>query len=110
MLVASIAVLPFALSGGGLSAFTPRLVPAALGVALLSSAVPYTLEMHALRRMPERTFSILMSLEPAVAALCGLLFLGEHLTAAQWLAVVLVIAASAGATLTSPTAPAHVEC
>ena len=109
MLVASIAVLPFALSSGGLAAFTPRLLPAAIGVAVLSSALPYTLEMHALRLIPERTFSILMSLEPAVAALCGLLFLGEHLTVAQWLAVVLVIAASAGATLTSRSSAAHVE-
>lgn len=109
MLVASIAVLPFALSSGGLAAFTPRLLPPAIGVAVLSSALPYTLEMHALRLLPERTFSILMSLEPAVAALCGLLLLGERLTLPQWIAVVLVIAASAGATLTSRSSPAHVE-
>ena len=109
MLVASVAVLPFALSSGRLADFTPALVPAALGVAVLSSAVPYTLEMHALRLLPERTFSILMSLEPAVAALCGLLFLHERLTNGQWLAVALVIAASAGATLTSRASPARVE-
>ena len=67
--LASIAVFPFALWNGGLAAFSPRLLPAAVGVAMLSSALPYTLEMHALRLIPERTFSILMSLEPAVAAL-----------------------------------------
>ena len=109
MLVAAIAVLPFAQSSGGLAAFTPRLLPAAIGVAVLSSALPYTLEMHALRLLPERTFSILMSLEPAVAALCGLLFLREYLPTAQWVAIVLVSAASAGATLPARAAPAHVE-
>ena len=58
---------------------------------------------------PARTFSILMSLEPAVAAICGMLFLHEHLTAGQWVAVALVIAASAGATATARTVPTRVE-
>jgi inner membrane transporter RhtA len=109
MIVAAIVVLPFALAAGGLAALTPRLFATGLMVALLSSAVPYTLEMIALRALPARTFGILMSLEPAVAALCGLLFLGEYLAAAQWVAVALVICASAGSTLTARRVVAPVE-
>lgn len=70
-------------------------------MALLSSAIPYTLEMSALKAIPARTFGILMSVEPALAAFAGLIFLHEVLTPPQWLAVALVIAASAGSTLTS---------
>jgi len=75
----------------------------------LSSAVPYSLEMIALRALPARTFGILMSLEPAVAAMFGLLLLGERLTAAQWVAVALVICASAGSTVTARRAEAPAE-
>ena len=107
--IATIAVLPFALLGGGLARLTPSLVAAGAMVALLSSALPFTLEMFALGAMPARTFSILMSLEPAVAAICGLLFLHERLTAGQWTAVALVIAASAGATATARTVAMRVE-
>ncbi|HYH79190.1 MAG TPA: DMT family transporter [Longimicrobium sp.] len=100
MAIAGLTVLPFALASGDLARLTPRLLAAGVGLALLSSAVPFTLEMFALKAIPARTFGILMSLEPAVGALCGLIFLGEILSVAQWLAVVLVIAASAGAALT----------
>jgi inner membrane transporter RhtA len=70
-------------------------------VGVLSSVVPYSLELSALRRMPPRVFGVLMSLQPAAAALVGLVLLGELLTVWQWLAVVCVIAASAGSTRTS---------
>jgi len=111
MSIATLTVLPFALAGGGLVSFAPRLFAAGVALAVLSSALPFTLEMHALGALPSRTFSILMSLEPAVAALCGLVVLGEHLTPSQWLAVGLVIAASVGATVTAPArdVPVHVE-
>ncbi|MEA2564128.1 MAG: inner rane transporter RhtA [Acidobacteriota bacterium] len=102
MAIAAVTVLPVAVASGDLGRLTPRLLAAGMGVALLSSAVPYTLEMIALKALPARTFGILMSLEPAVAALTGLIFLAEILTGTQWLAVVLVIAASAGAALTAP--------
>ncbi|MOA47611.1 Threonine/homoserine exporter RhtA [compost metagenome] len=75
----------------------------ALGVALLSTAIPYTLEMVALTRLPAQTFVTLMSIEPAFGALSGLLFLGEHLTMLQWLAILCIILASVGCTVT--TAP-----
>jgi inner membrane transporter RhtA len=111
MSIATLTVLPFALAGGGLVSFAPRLYAAGVALAVLSSALPFTLEMHALGALPSRTFSILMSLEPAVAALCGLVVLGEHLTPSQWLAVGLVIAASVGATVTARArdVPVHVE-
>ena len=110
MLIAAVAVVPFAAAAGGFANLSPGRFAAGLGVALLSSAVPYTLEMIALRAMPLRTFGILMSLEPAVAALAGLAFLVEILTPGQWLAVALVVAASVGSTLTAwraaaPAAP-----
>jgi inner membrane transporter RhtA len=109
MSIAALTVLPFALVGGRLGSFVPRLYAAGAAVAVLSTALPFTLEMSALRALPGRTFSVLMSLEPAVAALCGLIFLGEHLTKAQWTAVGLVIAASIGATVTARQVPVHVE-
>jgi inner membrane transporter RhtA len=109
MLFAMLAVLPFALVDGVLGRLTPPLLGAGLGVALLSSALPYTLEMVALRVLPSRTFGIMMSLEPALAALAGLLFLSERLTLLQWLAMVLVSAASAGSTLTARRTPQRVE-
>ena len=109
MVVATATVLPIALAGGGLARLTPQLALAAAAVALLSSALPYALELSALRTLPTRTFSILMSVEPAVAALCGLAFLGERLGVGQWLAIVLVIAASLGATVTSRQVAATVE-
>lgn len=101
MLFATLAILPFGLASGQLSGLTPRLLGAGAALALLSSALPFTLEMQALRSLPTRTFSILMSLEPAAAAICGLLFLHERLTFSQWVAVGLVAIASAGATLTA---------
>jgi inner membrane transporter RhtA len=101
MAIATVIAIPAAVMTGGFKHLTPALFVAGIGVALLSSVIPYTLEMIALKELPARTFGILMSLEPAVAALAGLIFLHEFLTPRQWLAVVLVIAASAGSTLTS---------
>ena len=101
MLVGALAVVPYAAATGGFAHLTAGRFAAGVGVALLSSAIPYTLEMIALKALPARTFGILMSLEPAVAALVGLVFLAEVLSPTQWLAVALVIAASAGSTLTS---------
>jgi inner membrane transporter RhtA len=101
MLFASLAILPFSFAGGLAGHLTPPLFAKGLAVALLSSAVPFTLEMLALRVLPARTFGILMSLEPAVAALVGFAFLREQLTPTQWLALVFVSFASAGTSLTA---------
>ncbi|PTL78456.1 DMT family transporter [Vitiosangium sp. GDMCC 1.1324] len=109
MLFATLVVLPVALAGGVVSRLTPPLFAAGFAVALLSSALPFTLEMMALRVLPSRTFGILMSLEPAAAAIAGLLFLREQLSALQWLAVLFVSAASAGSALTASRVPRPVE-
>jgi inner membrane transporter RhtA len=83
---------------------TPSLIPVAIGVAILSTALPYTLEMVALTRMPARTFGTLMSIEPAFGALSGLLFLHEYLSLSQWMAIMCIILASVGATMTMGSA------
>ena len=101
MIFGTLVVLPFGIGSGGLHQLTYSMLLTVTGLALLSSAIPFTLEMSALRQMPARTFSILLSLEPAVAALCGLVFLHESLSFYEWIAVVLVVVASAGAALTS---------
>lgn len=100
MVVASCVVLPFALVDGNLFRATPSLLAMGFAIALLSSAIPFSLEMNALKHIPAKTFSILMSLEPAVAAVFGLLFLSEHLSIYEWMAITLVIGASTGSTLT----------
>jgi inner membrane transporter RhtA len=100
VMIAAIFVTPFGVAHAGAALFTPSLIPVALGVAVLSTALPYTLEMIALTRMPARTFGTLMSVEPAIAAMSGLLFLNEYLSVAQWMAISCIILASVGATLT----------
>ena len=100
MTVAAIVLVPY---GGILqsSAFTWSVIPLGIGIAILSSALPYTLEMVALRNMPAQGFSIMLSLEPAFAALAGFIILGELLTLWQWLAILLVIIASVGSSFSS---------
>jgi inner membrane transporter RhtA len=104
MLVGALLVVPFGLASGQLAALTPHLALLGGLLALFSSVLPFTLEMQALKSLPTRTFSILMSLEPAAAAVSGWLLLHERLTVGQWLAVVLIVIASAGATLTAARA------
>ncbi|WP_433886636.1 threonine/homoserine exporter RhtA [Pseudomonas vranovensis] len=99
VMIAALFVAPIGIAHAGSALLTPSLLPIALGVAILSTALPYSLEMVALTRMPARTFGTLMSIEPAFGALSGLLFLGEVLTVAQWLAIAAIITASVGATL-----------
>ncbi|WP_460615475.1 EamA family transporter [Hymenobacter seoulensis] len=99
MLFAALPVLPFGIASGFVLHLTPTLVLLGAGLALFSSVLPFSLEMLALKTMPTRTFSILMSLEPVAAALSGWLLLGELLTPGQWLAVGCIVVASAGATL-----------
>ncbi|WP_367272205.1 DMT family transporter [Deinococcus sp.] len=100
MLIAALMTLPLGLWQGGPQLFAPHVLLLGLGVATLSSALPYTLEMRALRAIPARIMGILLSLEPAIAALSGLLFLHERLSTTQWLALLCVVAASAGISLT----------
>jgi inner membrane transporter RhtA len=96
MVVAAALAAPVGVAGEGAALLAPAVVPMALAVALLSSVFPYSLEMYALPRLPTRTFSILMSFEPAFAALAGLAILGERLAPLQLVAVGCIVAASAG--------------
>ncbi len=106
--IAALCVVPIGVAHAGSALLDISLYPALLGVAVLSSALPYTLEMIALTRLPARTFGTLMSIEPAFGALSGLVFLGEQLTTLQWLAIGAIIAASVGTTLSSRPQPALV--
>lgn len=100
VMIAALFVAPVGIIHAGSALLTPALIPVALGVAILSTALPYTLEMVALTRLPARTFGTLMSIEPVFGALSGLLFLNEYLSLAQWLAISCIILASVGATMT----------
>ncbi len=97
MVAAAALVTGPAIAAAGPVLARPSLIAVGLAIGLLSSVIPYRLELEALRRVPARVFGIWMSLEPAVAALIGLVLLGETLLARQWLAIALVIAACAGA-------------
>ena len=101
MLFAAILILPFGFLENGLVNLTPKLFGMGVALALLSSAIPFTLEMKALGQLPPRTFSILMSLEPAAASICGFIFLQENLSFYEILAVLCVVIASVGSTLTA---------
>ena len=89
---------------GGTDLLSPEILALGLCVAVLSSVIPYSLETVALRRMPAHVFGVLMSLEPVVAAIAGLVVLGQRLGAADLVAIGLVVAASIGATRSSRTA------
>ena len=95
--VGAVVLTPVGIAGGGLALLDPWLLLTGFGVAMLSSAVPYSLELEALRKIPARVFGVLMSLEPAVAALLGFVVLGERLGLRSIAAIVLVTAAAAGA-------------
>lgn len=99
--VAAILVLPAGLIQGGSALLRPHVLLGGLCVALLSSLIPYSLELTALRRIAASTFGLLMSLEPAFAALAGVLVLGQRLKLATGLALVMVIIASVGTTVQS---------
>ena len=99
-LIAAVVFVPLGMLQASDTLFQWSLLPLGLAIAVLSTALPYSLEMIALTRMPTRTFGTLMSMEPALAALSGMIFLGETLTSTQTLALGAIILASMGSTLT----------
>ena len=101
LLVAAALALPFGAAGAVRAVQDGHALAIGFAVALLSSVIPYGLELTALRTIPTRVFGVLMSLEPAAAALAGLVVLGQHLTSRQLVALVLVSLASVGVTLGS---------
>jgi inner membrane transporter RhtA len=98
MVVAAALTAPVAVSQAGGELLRPELLLAGAAVALASSVLPYSFDLEALRRLPANVFGVLMSLEPAVAALAGLIVLGQALDALEWVAIALVTVASAGVT------------
>lgn len=96
MAAGAIAILPFGIAAEGRNLLSPWVLLLGLMVAMLSSALPYSLEMAALRQLPVKVFGVLMSLEPAVASCVGLLILGEQLSLRVMVAIILVSGASAG--------------
>mgnify|MGYP005685304197 CR=1 FL=1 len=101
MIVAAIIVVPVGIVAQGVSFLSWSILPFGLGVALFSSAIPYSLEMYSLKRIPKKEFGILLSLEPVCAALSGLFFLQERLSLVQCMAIALIIFASIGVSISS---------
>jgi inner membrane transporter RhtA len=102
--VAAITVVPFGVWHAGSALLDPGILLFGLGVAAVSSAIPISLEMVALKRLTPAAFGVMASMEPAVAALMGMLLLSEHLTGLQWLAIGLVMCAAAGSAATTQPA------
>lgn len=97
--VGAVVLVPVGLAQGGTALLRPGLLAGGLAVAMLSSLIPYSLEIVALRRLSAAAFGVLMSLEPAVATLAGVLVLGQTMTGVTLLALCMVVAASVGTTL-----------
>lgn len=98
MLIAGVLVTPTGVISGGTALLRPGVLAAGVAIGLLSSIIPYSLELEALRRIPPQVFGIWMSLEPAVAALVGVVMLGQNLVVREWAAIGCVMVACAGAT------------
>jgi len=103
LLVGALFTAPYGIAVGGTALVRPGVLGKGAAIAVLSSAVPYSLELAALRRLRAAVFGVLMSLEPAMAALSGFVFLGQHLQLHEWLAVGCVMVASIGATTKGAT-------
>jgi inner membrane transporter RhtA len=105
MAAGTLMLSPIGVAQGGADLLSPSVLGIGAAVAVLSSVIPYTLELEALRRMPSNVFGVLMSLEPAAASLAGFIVLGQDLVAREIVAIGLVVAASAGAARGSQVPP-----
>ena len=110
LLVAALVVVPVGAVHAGAALLTPAVLLAGLLVAAVSSAIPISLEMMALKRLPKEAFGIMISMEPAVAAVLAMGLLGEHLSGVQWLAIGCIVAASMGSAMTAVGRPAGDAC
>jgi inner membrane transporter RhtA len=107
-LISAVIAVPAGVLSAPPTLFSRSVMLFGLAVGILSTALPYALDMVALTRLPARTFGVLMSLDPAIGALCGWVFLGEQLKVLQWTAIVLIILASAGSASTIQGLPGPV--
>jgi inner membrane transporter RhtA len=105
MCIASVVLLPVGIAAAGSHLLEPKALALGAAIGMLSSAIPYSFEQEALRRIAASVFGVLMSLEPAVAALAGLILLGQRLSAREVVGIALVVAASAGASRRIGEAP-----
>jgi inner membrane transporter RhtA len=103
--IGALLIVPIGFAHSGVHLISLSILPAAVGVAVLSSALPYSLEMFAMPRIATRTFGVLMSLNPALGAVAGLIFLGEMLSLVQWTAIASIVIASAGSASTRELLP-----
>lgn len=101
LLVAAVVVVPVGVVHAGAALLSPTVLGVGLAVAVMSSAIPMSLEMMALKRLPKQAFGIMLSMEPAVAALLAMALLDEHLSVNQWLAIGLIVSASMGTAMTA---------
>ncbi|MBY0257843.1 DMT family transporter [Methylobacterium sp.] len=101
MSVAALVVLPFGIASAGAALLDPATLAFGLAIAALSSALPYSLEMVALKRLTKQSFGVLLSLEPAIGSLAGLAILGERLSGTEWLAITCIVVASVGNTVST---------
>lgn len=106
LLVAALVVVPVGVAHAGAALLSPSVLLVGVAVAAISSALPISLEMMALKRLPKEAFGIMISMEPAVAALLALALLGERLDTVQWLAIGCIVAASMGSAATARRSPA----
>lgn len=106
LLVAALVVVPVGVAHAGAALLSPSVLLVGVAVAAISSALPISLEMMALKRLPKEAFGIMISMEPAVAALLALALLGERLDTVQWLAIGCIVAASMGSAATARRLPA----
>jgi inner membrane transporter RhtA len=109
LVVGSIGAAPYGIVTGGTALLRPEVLAKGAAIAVLSSAIPYSLELAALRRLRAATFGVLMSMEPAMGAISGSVFLSQHLRWQEWLAIGAVMTASIGATASPPTPREPVE-
>ena len=105
MAIGAVMVAPVGLADAGSGLLSAEVLAIGLAVAILSSAIPYTLELEALRRLPQGVFGVLMSIEPAAAAMAGFIVLGEDLAGREIVAIALVVMASAGAARNATVPP-----
>ena len=103
MFISAILVAPIGIADGGMELLDPRVLAVGIFVGILSSAIPFSLELEAMRRLPSSVFGVMMSLEPAVAATVGFILLNQGMVPTEIVAILLVVAASAGALRSAST-------